>query len=260
MILPLNMDSITPLKFIENNWVILALTWNDHGNNLIETLSPEILHFLEKQLIPKGTLWSCFDCAGLMLDIYGAYTRKSSNMKKIINDINFIENEFVSGYIYQFGIMNHEFIVIYDSSGIIYYIDYYMETGRGCRQLNSKEILPQAFRFEIISKEELFKYLVSYLNEDFIYHASFHKGDSLYYENYVNDYKYAQTLDDNTCNFYKLDFAKYKISKCPTISSIIDTVNKSVTEDDIKCGNFETVEERETWVNIRNFLLNSLKQ
>lgn len=254
------MEFPAPLQFIKDNWVKMALTWNDSNNNLPGTIHSDILSYLERGVIPKGIWWSCFDCTGLILDIYGVYSRETSDVRTIVNDINTFEEEFIPGHIYQFGIMNHEFIVIYDLTGIIYYIDYYMETGRGCRQLNPKQLLPSAFRLDAMCKEDIFKYIESYLRENFTHHTLFHKGDSSYYEEYVNDYKYAKNLDHSICNFSKLDFAKYKILGHPTIPSILDTINKSVTDHDILYGNFNTPEEKETWLKIRKFLLNSLEQ
>lgn len=252
---------LSALQFVKDNWVKLTLTWNDSDNNLTSLHNPEVMKLLEQKLIPQGISWSCFFAVGLMLDIYGVYQRDCGiRRSEIVTDIdNFIE-KFQPGHIYHFGITDHEFIIIYDHSGSIYYIDYYMETGRGCRQLNLPANLSQAFRLEAMPKYIVLKYLKSYLTENFGYHTMFHHGDKVYHDEYVCSYHCDKTRDRPDSNHSKLEFTQHKITFDPTVSSIIKVIENSITEDDIAKGDFSTPEEIELWKQNYSFVLDALRK
>ncbi len=247
------------LQFVKDNWAKIALTWNGRDNHLIYPMDTETIEYFEKCSIPNGNLWSCFFSTGFILDIYGLYDRNEViNKPKIITDILEFSHQFQPGYIYHFGISNHEFIVIYDHSGCLYYIDYYMETGRGCRQIGPAEKISRAFRLEIMPKEKILKYLESYLLEDFKYHTKFHQGDEIYENEYITGYYHAKSIVNPNFNYYQLEFTKHKITCDPTIESIINVVEESVTEDNILSGCLSTPEEIKVWKRNYSFILSSL--
>jgi len=124
-----------------------------------------------------------------MLDIYDVYDHM--HKFQIITNIDEFTTQFESGHIYHFSISDHEFIVIYDNNEIIYYVDYYVETG--CED---------HFRLELTSKRTLIDYFISYLKEDFVTHAEFHRGRKYYREEHINDYYQGKKYSDSSSKFH----------------------------------------------------------
>jgi hypothetical protein len=240
------------LQFVKNNWVKIALTWRDRDDNLF--ISPELLEPLSKHEIPVSIGWSCFFAAAFMLDIYGVYDREDShNTSEIITDIQSFISDFQPGFIYQFSISNHEFTIIYDFDKSIYYIDYYMETER-----DKTENYP-LFRLESMAKEAVISYLQSYLEEDFESFTTFHHGSSSFHDEYVKEYFYGKSLDNSKINFYQLSYTKYKITKQPTVSSVLDTVLNNLPTEDMISMQFPEPEQSELCFSAYKFLIDALK-
>lgn len=50
---------LSELQFIKDNWVKIALTWNDRDNNLpyLDWKSTEMIKSLNEEILPKGAFW-----------------------------------------------------------------------------------------------------------------------------------------------------------------------------------------------------------
>lgn len=159
--------------------------------------------------------------ASFILALYGY---KNVYFNSHINNIKEFRNDFTKGNLYYFGILNHEFIVIYYDDDNIIYIDYYSETERGCRQIN--QVVPKAFRIERMTYLNILHYINDYLSGNIISNTKFHKGDQVYYRDYLNDVKRFGL---------EFEYTKLKINNIPTTWDVIKTVTESIEEHGIFC-------------------------
>lgn len=213
-------NSHKALNFLRNHWVEIAMTWNAENDSNCITLREAKM--VAKEKIPKGKYWSCFFVPELIRDIY-QIARGDNSKPILIDDIAEFDREFTPGYIYEFEISDHVFVMIYEADGRIYYVDYYMETGRGCRQIGKKN--PEAFRLETIDRQACIKYLTSYLAEDFDTFVKFNKGDEEYKESYVKEYYSSKkNWEADNKDYHLLHYTKYPITMVPTVTSVVRTI------------------------------------
>jgi len=206
-------------KFINDHWPIICALWNDHCNNTFDYCKKDVYECLINKNF-KNISWCCFFVADFILDLYGIYDRTGHN-KNLVSIESFYD--FEAGFIYKFGIMDHEFIVIYIDDDNFYYIDYYMETERDDR-----------FRFEKMNKNYFIKYIQSYINEDFDFHTQFHNASKSYQEKYVEQYYNIKNMTNlEGGGFIELECARCQIKINPTINDIVRVIKNSLSESDI---------------------------
>jgi hypothetical protein len=202
-------DLLPHFKFIKENWADIAITWIDHSENLY-------LDVYDEDYIVKAQLtdiwWSCFQSAGLMRDIYDCYDRKGYVHPQLIKSYEDFLPQFKPGFLYFFGICDHNFVVVYDMDETLHYVDYYNETGRRDK-----------FRVENIKKETFLSFVHNYINENFEECAHFHRGDKDYLSDYKKSYLYGKRINVG----YLLEVEYFPINSHPTCEYIVNVVERS---------------------------------
>src|SRR5579871_5106816 len=185
------------MEFIFQNWKLIKKVW--YGGPNADTTD----YLFEEEN------WSCFFVPFLLFDIYGEYDeqRERGIFPEKIPDARTLREIFMPGHIYNFGILDHNFTVIYEAPGHFWYSDYYEETNR-----------PNRFRLEKMSLETILSYLEDYIRRDLSSHWGFHQGD----EEYVR--RYSEEFNSNRDKEYSvLEFCRAPISFQPTVSSVLQT-------------------------------------
>lgn len=223
-----------PFQFIKDNWVLIRVLWDDIDHNSLyhynisdyddNGKSPSDGSLYEKIVNKEDLskiLWSCFFAADFILDLYGVYSRDvpelnsepGFNRLPAVKASNFVsfEQDFHNGFVYKFGIINHQFIVIYLSEEELYYIDYYSETERA-----------EYYRFDSMKREYFLDYIKNYLDGNVEEHSNFHQGS----ENYSIDCHYS--FQQHTPS---LVYAKTPITFNPTIDDVVRVLENSVTDE-----------------------------
>lgn len=218
------------MNFIRDNWVSIALTWNGSSENYSVDIND--ISYFKNSMIPPYKGWSCYYAAELILDVYNLPQVNEDKYTKIY-DINKFIYDFTPGHVYIFVISNHTFTVIYDHNGKIFYVDYYMETGRGCEESDTDLCNYDAFRIEEVDSNVIIKYLSSYLDENFDYFSKFNKGNEEFKQEYTESYYQAKELQIDGLNFYVLSYYKYSFNAPPTICSVVETVISHPPTDDL---------------------------
>lgn len=205
-------------QFIKDNWILVRSLWNDNTDNTIYYCDADIHdRLLRKQNLDRES-WSCFFAADFILDLYGVYNRQTHNI--IIDDVDSFKEQFEPGYIYKFGILDHNFVVVYLADNQIYYTDYYAETGRY-----------KLYRFELMPRESVIDYVKDYTSENFDRHTEFHKADKKWYQkSYVREYYDTKTRCAES-NYHKMEYEKFMITCEPTIKDVVRVIENSVTEE-----------------------------
>lgn len=229
-------------KFIKDNWPIVCALWNDHCNNTFSYCKKDVYESLINNNF-KNISWCCFFASDFILDLYGVYDRTGHN--KNLSPVESFD-DLESGFIYKFGIMDHEFIIIYINDDNFYYVDYYMETERDHR-----------FRFEKMNKCYFIKYVQSYINEDFDFHTQFHNASKSYQKEYIKQYygiKNTHNLEIG--GFIKLECARCQIKINPTINDIYRVIKNSLDESDIQfIEEEEDIDDVREWKETRNLIM-----
>lgn len=220
------METAKLLEFINNNWAYIAQTWTNNDETLCYYLRSEDIN----DQVPDAAFWSCVFSAQFIRELYGISqesTLKQQNITKKNLKV-FYYKIFKPGHIYNFDIINHEFVIIYENNNNIYHVDYFMETGRGCRQID--EPVPKAFRVLKLTKYQVFKYLQSYIYGDIEYFTEFNQGDEIFYDDYLTNYQKAVNVGPIIINY-----TKHRIFKYPNTQDVIKTVVNSVKKHGIYC-------------------------
>lgn len=201
-------------SLIKEYWYTISQTYLDKGGNTIEFIE-EVSDNYELQR--KGGYWSCFICSEFIFSLYGGDANKD---QRLISNLGDFTSIFRSGNVYHFYILNHSFTIIYENKDEIYYCDYYMETGRGDRQIGEQR--PRAFRFERKRREQIERYVKSYLDKDYDYQCLFHSGDLYYYEDYKKDFEEHK----NNMDIVGMYITRQPILRDPTVHDLLNLIKK----------------------------------